>query len=273
MDKHLICLDLDGTLLTDEKKISPYTKDVLTTLKQQGHELMISTGRPYRASVPYYKELKMTTPVVNFNGAFVHHPTDFNFVNKHETLDLDVTRAIAKKVPELNIKNIVAEVKDNIYIHYHDSVLFDAFKMGDPKISVGNLYDTLNEDVTSILVQAEESEMAHIRQTLDELFAEVIEQRRWGAPYPVLEIIKKGINKAIGVDYARDFLNIPQSRTIAFGDEDNDTEMLQYVEHGVAMKNATDDIRGISKYITEKNNNNDGIGHFLNEFFDLGMKS
>ena len=97
MDKHLICLDLDGTLLTDEKKISPYTKDVLTTLKQQGHELMISTGRPYRASVPYYKELKMTTPVVNFNGAFVHHPTDFNFVNKHETLDLDVTRAIAKR--------------------------------------------------------------------------------------------------------------------------------------------------------------------------------
>ena len=84
MDKYLICLDLDGTLLTDEKKISPFTKQVLTTLKQDGHELMISTGRPYRATVPYYKELKLTTPVVNFNGAFVHHPTDFNFINKHE---------------------------------------------------------------------------------------------------------------------------------------------------------------------------------------------
>lgn len=272
MDKHLICLDLDGTLLTDEKNISPYTKKVLTTLKQQGHELMISTGRPYRASVPYYKELKMTTPVVNFNGAFVHHPTDFDFQIMHETLDKEVTKEIAKKVPELNIKNIVAEIKDNIYIHYHDSVLFDAFTMGNPKISVGELQDTVTEDVTSILVQAEESEMPHIRKTLDDLFAEVIEQRRWGAPYPVLEIIKKGINKAVGVNYAREYLGIPQSRTIAFGDEDNDTEMLQYVEHGVAMKNGIDDIKNVSKYITEYNNNNDGIGHFLNEFFDLRLK-
>ena len=64
MDKHLICLDLDGTLLTDEKTITPYTKEVLTTLKQQGHELMISTGRPYRASVPYYKELKMDSQLI-----------------------------------------------------------------------------------------------------------------------------------------------------------------------------------------------------------------
>src|SRR5699024_8293468 len=69
------------------------------------------------------------------------------------------------------------------------------------------------------------------------------------APYPVLEIIKKGINKAVGVDYARSYLDIPQKNTIAFGDEDNDTEMLQYVEHGVAMKNGIDDIKAISKYV------------------------
>ena len=79
MEKYLICLDLDGTLLTDDKTISPYTKKVLNELKTKGHEIMISTGRPYRASQPYYTELGMTTPVVNFNGAFVHHPHDFNF--------------------------------------------------------------------------------------------------------------------------------------------------------------------------------------------------
>src|SRR5699024_1598494 len=216
--------------------ISPFTKQVLTTLKQDGHELMISPGRPYRATPPYSKELKLTTPVVNFNGAFVHHPTDFNSINKHETLTTEVTQQIHKTVPELNTKNIVAEVKDNIYMHYHDSVLFDAFTMGDPKISVGELDKTVQEEVTSILVQAEESEMPQIRKTLDELFAEVIEQRRWGAPYPVLEIIKKGINKAVGVDYARSDLDIIQKNTVAFGDEDND-----------------------------------GIGHLLNDFFDLRL--
>lgn len=50
MSSYLICLDLDGTLLNDDKKITPYTKKVLTTLQKQGHKLMIATGRPYRAS-------------------------------------------------------------------------------------------------------------------------------------------------------------------------------------------------------------------------------
>src|SRR5699024_11285743 len=90
-------------------------------------------------------------------------------------------------------------------------------------------------------------------------------------PYTTLFRSKKGINKAVGVDYARSYLDIPQKNTIAFGDEDNDTEMLQYVEHGVAMKNGIDDIKAISKYVTKYNNNNNGIGHFLNDFFDLRL--
>ena len=45
MDKHLICLDLDGTLLTDEKKIPTYTKRVLQYLKKSGHEIISSEYR------------------------------------------------------------------------------------------------------------------------------------------------------------------------------------------------------------------------------------
>ena len=76
MQPHLICLDLDGTLLNDNKEISSYTKQVLNELQQRGHQIMIATGRPYRASQMYYHELNLTTPIVNFNGAYVHHPKD-----------------------------------------------------------------------------------------------------------------------------------------------------------------------------------------------------
>lgn len=268
MEKHLICLDLDGTLLTDEKTISPYTKKILNELKKQGHEIMISTGRPYRASEPYYTELGMTTPVVNFNGAFVHHPHDFNFKTVHEELDLDVAIEIARRVPDLNIQNIVAEIKDTVYLHYHDEVLFDAFSMGEPVVKVGELTQTMEEGPTTILIQAEEKEIPAIRQELDDLFAEAIEHRRWGAPYPVLEIIKKGINKAVGVDYVRGYLGIDPENTIAFGDEDNDTEMLEYVQHGVAMHNAIEDIKSIADHVTASNND-DGVGRFLADYFNL----
>ena len=64
MQPYLICLDLDGTLLNDNKEISSYTKQVLTELQQRGHYIMIATGRPYRASQIYYHELNMNTPLL-----------------------------------------------------------------------------------------------------------------------------------------------------------------------------------------------------------------
>ncbi|GAA3732492.1 Cof-type HAD-IIB family hydrolase [Salinicoccus jeotgali] len=270
MEKHLICLDLDGTLLTDEKEISPFTKKVLLELKKKGHELMISTGRPYRASEPYYRELDMTTPIVNFNGAFVHHPSDLYFRTVHEELDLEVAQEIVRRVPDLNIQNIIAEVKDNVYLHYHDEVLFEAFSMGNPEIRIGDLTQTIESGPTTILIQAEEPEVPNIRQALDDLFADTIEHRRWGAPYPVIEIVKKGINKAVGVNYVRGYMGIDQKNIIAFGDEDNDTEMIKYAEHGVAMGNAIKEIQDAADYAADTNNN-DGIGQFLNDFFKLRL--
>ncbi|MBL3200216.1 HAD family phosphatase, partial [Klebsiella pneumoniae] len=53
--QHLIALDLDGTLLTDNKIISTRTKHTIAKAKEQGHIVVISTGRPFRASYDYYK--------------------------------------------------------------------------------------------------------------------------------------------------------------------------------------------------------------------------
>lgn len=70
-NRYLIALDLDGTLLKDDKTISEKTIKVLNKVKEEGHVVMISTGRPYRASELYYKQLDLDTPIVNFNGAFI----------------------------------------------------------------------------------------------------------------------------------------------------------------------------------------------------------
>ena len=114
-------------MLNDDKEISPYTKEVLKTLQAQGHKLMIATGRPYRASQIYYHELNMDTPVVNFNGAFVHHPKDNNFKTVHEVLDLDLSKSIIQSLNDYGVSNIIAEVKDHVFINNFDQKLFDGF--------------------------------------------------------------------------------------------------------------------------------------------------
>lgn len=267
-DKHLIVLDLDGTLLKDDKTISKRTKNVLQTLNNSGHEVMIATGRPFRSSEPYYHEIGMRTPIVNFNGAFVHHPLHTNWGMHHSPLDIKVAKDIVEALDNYHYHNIIAEVKDDVYFHYHDDKLLDIFQFGNPHVTTGDLRQFLQASPTSMLIHSDENEVAQIRKHLSDVHAEVIDHRRWADPWHVIEIVKNGLSKAVGVNLVAKDLGIPRDRIIAFGDEDNDLEMLDFVGTGVAMGNGIEQLKNVANHIT-LSNEEDGIAVFLEEKFNL----
>ena len=262
MKQHLIVLDLDGTLLTDQKVISSKTKLTLNKALEAGHEVMIATGRPYRSSEAYYKELGLATPIVNFNGAFVHHPADRNWGTYHTPIGLDVVHEVVESMHNYDFHNIVAEVLDDVYVHHHDEKLMDIFRFGDPTITTGDLRNYLQTDPTSILIHAPYERVQEIHDHLSSVHAEVIDHRRWGAPWHVIEIVKSGMSKAVGLDRVSKSLGIPRENIIAFGDEDNDLEMIDFAGVGVAMGNAIEPLKNIANEIT-LNNNEDGIAELL----------
>jgi Cof subfamily protein (haloacid dehalogenase superfamily) len=264
----LIALDLDGTLLKDDKTISNYSKEIIEKAKADGHIVCIATGRPFRSSSIYYDELQLTTPIVNFNGAYVHHPKNNEWGTYHTTLDLNVVKEIIEVAEEHQIHNMLAEIIDDVYFHYHDEKLLDIFSMGNPEIKIGDLRENLGADVTSILIHAAEEDVEKIRTYLSKVHAEVVDHRRWAAPWHVIEIIKSGINKAVGLQKIASYYNIPPERIIAFGDEDNDLEMLQYAGHGVAMGNAIDKLKSVANKET-LSNEEDGIAHYLKDVLSL----
>ena len=268
MKPHLIVLDLDGTLLTDEKVISSKTKNILQQAKNEGHEVMIATGRPYRSSEMFYRELGLSTPIVNFNGAFVHHPRSASWKTVHTPIDLKVVKQVVEAVEGYSIKNMLAEVLDDVYLHFHDEKILSAFSLGNPQVTTGDLRSLLKTDPTSLLIHAEEDSVDLVRQHLRDVHAEVIDHRRWGAPWDVIEIVRHGLNKAVGLSQVSEFLNIPQDRIIAFGDEDNDLEMIEYAGVGVAMGNAISPLQNIANEVT-LTNNEDGIAEFLIERLNL----
>lgn len=267
-EKHLIALDLDGTLLKDDKTISKKTKKVLSKAREEGHIVMIATGRPYRSSEQYYHELELDTPIVNFNGAFMHHPLDSSWGAFHEPLDVKVAKEIVEACRSFHFHNIIAEVIDDVYFHYHDEKLLDIFSMGNPKVTTGDLRNYLNDSPTSLLIHTEEDQLKQIRQHLSDVHAEVIDHRSWAAPWHVIEIIKTGLSKAVGLKKAAEYFNIPAERIIAFGDEDNDLEMLEYAGRGVAMGNAIDKVKNIANEVT-LTNEEDGIGIYLSDLLNI----
>ncbi|WP_102347378.1 Cof-type HAD-IIB family hydrolase [Bacillus sp. Marseille-P3661] len=270
MKQHLIALDLDGTLLTDEKTISDRTLKTIQEVRHRGHVVMISTGRPFRASQIYYQQLQLDTPIVNFNGAHIHHPKDETWGNYHSPMDLDVAKQIIDTCNKFNIYNILAEIKDDVYIHYYDETIMEIVSMGNPLIQTGSLADTLKFDPTSILIHPNKNDVETIRHYLSKELGTLIDHRKWGAPWHVIEVVKSGINKAVGVSKVADSFNIPPERIIAFGDEDNDLEMLEFAGYGVAMGNAIEEVKSIANEITETNEE-DGLAAYLEEFFDISI--
>lgn len=268
MNEHLIVVDLDGTLLTDDKTISSLTKETLIKAKQAGHQVMIATGRPYRASQIYYEELSLTTPIVNFNGAFIHHPKNPMWQTIHTPVDLRVVHDVVESVHKYEYDNLIAEVLDDVYLHRDDEGMLQMFRMGSPNILTGDLKNILLQDPTSLLIQADDVNTPIIRQHLHDVHAELIEHRRWGAPFPIIEIVRKGLSKAVGIDHIAKEMGIPRDRIIAFGDEDNDLEMIDYAGIGVAMSNGIDDLKNIANEIT-LSNNEDGIAKFLQDRLKL----
>src|SRR5690606_40902623 len=128
---------------------------------------------------------------------------------------------------ELRVKNILAEVIDDVYFHYHDETMLDIFGMGKPNIETGDLRKILKHDPTSLLIHPDEVIADKIRKYLSEIHAEVVDHRKWAAPWHVIEIVKAGLNKAVGIQKVADYYQIPKDRIIAFGDERSEEHMSE----------------------------------------------
>lgn len=272
--RHLIALDLDGTLLTDKKEISPRTKEIIFNAKKAGHIVVIATGRPHRASIDYYNELHMDTPMVNFNGALIHHPQNNKWDALHTPLPKETALSVVETCYELNVHNILAEIEDHVFLDQYDEEIINLFQDDgqESPFTIGSLKNELRDDPTSLLIHPKEDHIGQLRSHLNEHHAEVIEHRKWGAPWNIIEIVKKGLSKAVGLQKIAHYYHIPQERIIAFGDEDNDLEMIDYAGVGVAMGNAIDELKAIAKHVTTTNEQ-DGVGTFLESYFNIGVKT
>lgn len=267
---HIIAIDLDGTLLTDKKTISEQSRNTLKALLDQGHIIVIATGRSNRVSISYYNELGLTTPLINSNGAVIHHPRDKDWGNYHTPLKHQTAMDIIDLCYDLRTSNILASVYDTVFLDQFDQHIVDFYGVSkqDTTFRIGNVKKYLKEDPSLMMIYPEESHIDAIHNYLDDTHAKTVEHRNWGPPFNVIEIMNYGMNKATALKQVAEHYNIPQDRIIAFGDEGNDLEMIEYAGVGVAMDNGIKELKSIANYITDTNEN-DGVAQFLADYFQL----
>lgn len=269
LNKKLIAIDLDGTTLNQDSMITSKTKETLKKAINAGHHVSIATGRPFRMSHQFYQQLELTTPMVNFNGALVHIPNQHWDGERETLINREIAFEILSQKKQLNLDFIAAENRDTFFIDsfdFFDEKIFASSRPGEKNLLSPK---NLTTNPTSLLVRTDKRFAGAVSAELTRQFGSYVDVRTWGGPTVILEIVSKGIQKAKGVQEIANYLSIDQKDVIAFGDEHNDLELLDYAGWGVAMANGTDQLKGIANDVTPLSNQEDGLAVYLEKLLKL----
>ncbi len=269
--KKIIGTDLDGTLLTSDKRISENTKKAIEIAIGNGVSIVPITGRPIGGLPDDLCDIKGIDYIITSNGAVT-----YDVVNKRIVRYCGIS---PKTV--IDIYNIVSdfdvifEVFQNGY-GYADKIDFEklmskydgkAIKnyLIKSRRSVNSMCDFLTqnrEDIDGISVMFKyDEDCAKSKSKLNCISnLNVIENS-----LNDIEINHINADKGKAFLYLAEFLNVPLENTVAIGDGSNDYSLLKSAGYAVAMGNAKDDIKKIADVITD-DNDNDGVAEFLNKY-------
>lgn len=271
-EKYIIAVDMDGTLLTKEKKISLLTKMYLKKLSRKGHKVILASGRPSRSLKPYYKQLRLNTPMICYNGAYVFDPYDENFKPREFSFPKEIVKDLYQKLKPY-IKNVMCESDTEIWVDKKDPYLNKFFWYDNMDVHYGDLDKILNKDPMTMIVQTGEED-PKVREEIIKICSnyEGLSARFWtGSPYFELYFVKTSKGASI-LDIAS-YYDIPQKNIIVFGDAENDVEMINIAGYGVAMVNGKASLKEKAPIISIKSNDENGIYHTLKKIFKGEYKS
>ncbi|WP_414054886.1 Cof-type HAD-IIB family hydrolase [Macrococcus equi] len=264
----MIVLDMDDTLLTSENVILSSTKDVLIKAQQQGIKVVLASGRPTGGMLEAAQEIQLAnfgSYILSYNGAVVIN------VATGEVIDSTyVSKSSFDKVYDyLKARDVfVLTYVDNtiVYEGTHKYMNVEHELTGLPMQSVENLKTYVTAAVPKLMGVDDIDKISQMNQEIGGSFNEDIHATT-SKPF-FLEFINKDVSKGKVLKQLADKLNIEPSEIIAFGDSNNDKDMLEFAGLGVAMGNANENIKAIADVITE-DHNNDGIANIVKQYISL----
>lgn len=265
MTKKMIALDLDGTLLNKDSQLSKETIKTIHRVQEAGHTVIIATGRPYRMAYNYYKELGLSTPMINFNGSLVHIPDQSWEWEQNILIDKQYLLDFLKEEERFEADFIAGEYKHKFFITQKYLGSFSPSLLGVEQIAPDTLIqpERITSDPHSILMQTRADDKYALADEINRYFNNELEINTWGGPLNILETCAKGVTKASALAYLLNLYRMEPEDLIAFGDEHNDIQMLSLAGKGYAMKNASDSLLPYADYLTDYTNDEDGVAKEL----------
>ena len=251
--------DIDGTLLNSQHQITPKTEAAIKNMLKQGIPFIPVSARPPYAITPYTEQLGAQHGMICYSGALI---LDKNLTALYSVIlapqDLQKLNTLLADFTHLSISYYAGldwfcNDVNNDWIKQESEITSLS-----AKLLQGNL-----TDVHKILIMGSAEEIQRVEPVLKQALPHLSIHR---SKDEYLEIMNPAATKAKAIQFMAQHLGINAKQVIAFGDNFNDLDMLQYAGLSIAMGNAPDAIKQVAKEVTATNNE-DGIALVLNRVF------
>jgi len=262
----LVAMDLDGTLLGGDKGVSEYTAKILRECEDRGVKMVIASGRGFDSARAYARVAGLNSPVVSANGARADE-TPFGPTILEDCIPEELSRDICRIMLESGI----------YFVCYCRDVNYSAngtqIKRGlAPKIDVdGGKYNARNVlSLEELLCEGVKRPYKYVAFTTDyDALARLRERLEREIDAAIssswpdnVEVLAKGCGKGKAIGFLAERYGIGKDEIMAFGDQENDMEMLHAAGWPVAMENGVDALKKIAHIVAPKNTE-DGVAKVL----------
>jgi len=263
MNYKLIAMDLDGTLLNDQKVITEKTKAALMAAQERGIRLALASARPSPGLFKERDALRLQEyegVLMSYNGGRIVD-AETGRVLFETSMDMEETKQVLRRLEKLPVTPILDDGA-LFYVTSKDGYKVDYECRNNNMVctEVPNLADFLDFAPIKILMSVQPEELEAVQAQIAVFLPPSLTVVQTAAFY--LEVIPRVINKGQGIRDICGVLGIDPAEVISFGDAANDIPMLQAAGMGVAMGNAQEAVKAAADLITGSNNE-DGIAAAL----------
>jgi len=278
MAYRLVALDIDGTLLNTQRKVTERTRKAIDSAREIGVVVSLVTGRRFASARLLAMELGLDSALISHNGALTKNATTLEIIDYHP-LNAGTVRELIKIGHEQDADFILCEdpiglgrvVVENRSVERNQRLASYLSYVNEYGLAV-EVIDNMAEREITDLIQVMYTGTVQKMEDLSSLIQTTIgdnAKRQWttyrDSDMTILDLLNPKCSKAHGVAALAESLHISNGEVMAIGDNYNDVEMLQMAGLGVVMANAEQGLKTMG-FTETTSNDEDGVAEAIERY-------
>jgi Cof subfamily protein (haloacid dehalogenase superfamily) len=229
----------------EDGRLHPRTLDALRAARAAGIHVIVVTGRMMQSVRRFLEPAHLDEPVICYQGAVVAD-ADGKWL-RHEPIPLELAREVIERVQDVGY-GLNCYVDDELYVSKVTQGSRDYAGFQDLVIhEVGDLLEWLDEPPTKLVCVGDPKELDGVEDRMKAHFGDRLYISK-SLPY-FLEFAAAGVTKGAGLDFLAEHMGFTREQTVAFGDGENDVELVEWGGFGIAVENAHARVKAVADWV------------------------